>query len=378
MANAQKRKSLGEAKAKYLAEQPQPPKGMYHFFVQANREKVARENPDLKGLGPIMQKLTSVFKELPDDEKEVYVKQAADAKEEYERQLKEFHASAEYKKYKAIEHRVSGKGSKKDDKGKKKDKGPAPPEAPADLPKKPPIGYILFSMEFKGSKKESAAKWLELGAGGQEEWNKKHKERLVEYEKKMKEFMKTAEGKKYFRLKNAFDKKQAEKKARERCLGGENAPQEPKRPPNAYFAFVSANRKKVSEEIGKSDLKSVGEEMTKRWNDPDRKAEREEFEKKAEEEKKEYQKAMEEYNKSDAVKKFNRAISSIKKPKGKKKAAKPKKAAKAAKATATARGGKAGAPKAKAKAAAAKDDGSDSDVMGSDSSNSSSSDSDSD
>merc|ERR1719350_2723115 len=113
------------------------------------------------------------------------------------------------------------------------------------------MAFFLFKMEAaRGSPKEQHQQWLDLKAEGQQEWNNKYKERMEQYEKDMKAFNKTAEGKKYNRLKSGYDKKQADIKARERFLGGSSAPQEPKRPMSAYFLFVNAKREGVVKEMG--------------------------------------------------------------------------------------------------------------------------------
>jgi len=363
-----KRKRLGEAKARFLTDMPDKPQSAFMIFLSERRDQVRRDNPDLKGLGAIMGKMSTMFKEMPTEEKEVYQKKEQEARDAYNEKMKEFESSSEYKKYKVVERAVSGKASSKAS-AKAKPSGPAPPVPPDDMPKKPPMAFFLFKMENRGSPKEVHEKWVNLGADGQKEWNDKSKQKMDEYEKAMSAFMKTAEGKKYTRLKAACDKKLAEKKARDRYLGGENVPKEPKRPMSSYFLFVNAKREGVVKELGSGKISEVSAKITEMWQNAT-KEDKEVFEKQAVEAKAGYEKAMAEYRTSDAVKKFDRAMNVLKK--------KPSKG----KGKAKAKAGGRGAPKAKAAAkggkAAADSDGSDSDVMGSDSSNSSSSDSDSD
>lgn len=357
----EKRKRLGEAKTRFLGNMPKKPALAFSFFVTANREKVARENPDIKGLGAIMGKLSQVFASLSSEEKQEYLQKQAEAQDEYEKKMKEFQASGDYKRYKAVETRVSGKPA-----AKAKPSGPSAPEAPADLPKKPVMPFFMFKMENRGmGPKEVHQKWMDLKAEGQQEWNKKYKEQLEQYDKDMRAFNKTAEGKKYNRLKSGFDKKIAEKRAKDRYLGGSDVPKEPKRPMSSYFLFVNAKREGVMKELGSGKFAEVSAKLTKLWTEATAE-DKKEFEDQAEEAKKEYAKALAEYKNSDAVKKYEKAMGALKKKD------KPKPKAASAKASAG-RGGSA------AKAGANSDsDGSDSDVMGSDSSNSSSSDSDSD
>merc|ERR1719469_915187 len=310
-----------------------------------------------------------MFRDLTDEDKQVYTQKEKEAKSEYDALLKEFERSADYKKYKAIENRVSGRSAASSKaKAKAKPSGPAPPAAPDNMPKKPAISFFMFRSETRGSPKEVHQKWLDLKAEGQKEWNDKYKGKMAEYEQAMKDFQKTADGKKYLRLKAGFEKNQAQKKAKERYLSGADAPQEPKRPAGSYFLFVNEKRADVQKELGNSQLGPVSQKLTQMWNTIP-KEEKEAFEKRAEVAKKEYDRLMQEYKSSDAFKKYDRAMSSI----NRSKSSKPKPSAKKAKKAA----GK-GAAKTKGGAAKAAKDSSDSDVMGSDSSNSSSSDSDSD
>jgi len=361
-----KRKKLGDAKAKYLGDAPSKPDNALTLFSREKRAEVAKDS-SIKGIGGVTRKVYEMFKELSAEEKEVWQEKEREANKEYEEKLKEFQNSALFKRYKAVEQKMSGKSGGGGAKAKAKSALPPAPDVPPGMPKKPPMSFFLFKMENKGNPKEVHSTWMNLGAPGQEEWNKKYKDKVVEYEKEMKEFMKTADGKKYTRLKVAFDKKVAEKKAKDKYLGGDSVPKEPKRPQSAYFLFVSVKRPSVVEELGTAKFAEVSAAVTKKWNDADA-DEKKVFEEKAKAAKEEYDQAMKEYRSSDAVKRYDRAMNTLKKkPKGKPKA-------KANVKVAATRG----APKAKAGAAAKAASDSDSDVMGSDSSNSSSSDSDSD
>lgn len=371
----QKRKSVGQAKARFLGGEPEKPKNAMQFFFKAKKDEVAKENPTIKGFA-LIGKVSEVFRALSADEKEPYNQKAKEAQEEYATQLQEFHKTPDYRKFQAVLSKSSGK-PKGSSKAKAK-AGPIAPPAPADMPKKPPIAFFLFKMENRGPPREVHQKWLDLKAEGQEEWNKKYKDKNAEYDKELKAFNKTADGKKYNRLKAGFDKKQAEKKAKDRYLGGDGVPQEPKRPSSAYWIYCMKNRATAVKEAGTTAMGEVSKKLTTMWQECP-KDEKAEFEKQATEAKEEYEKALAEYKTSDAVKKYDKAMGNLKKkpkgPKGPK--AKGKAKGKKGKAAGPSRGG--GAAKAKAKAAG-KADGkdSDSDVMGSDSSNSSSSDSDSD
>lgn len=371
----ERRKKLADAKDRYLKEMPKRPKIAYMIFMSESREKIMADNPDVKGLPAMATKMSEVWKGLSEEDKQVWLDKEKKEKEEYEEKLNEFQKSAGYKKFKAVENKVTGKSaSKASAKGKGQGRGgPAPPPPPESYPKKPPQAFFMFRGATSGSPKDVHAKWLELGAAGQAEWNTKAKEKMEEYEAAMKAFQKTAEGKKYLRLKEAFEKKGREKKAKDRFLGGEDAPKEPRRPPAAFFMFMTEKRKNLGKEMEGAKPGDVAAKLTQMWSTM-AKEEKEVWESQAEAAKKEYEEKMAEYKNSAAYKKFNKALSSIKgKP------TKPVPKSKAAAKAPAGRGRAAGA-KGRGRGAAEKGDdaGSDSDVMGSDSDNSSSSDSDSD
>jgi len=204
MQGFEKRKKLGEAKAKYLDNAPQRPDNAWMLFSKAKRAEVAKD-PTLKGLGAVAKKMASMYTDLSAEEREVWKGKEREAFQAYEEKRVAFEKSSDYKKYKAAEQRAMGRpsgGAKAKAKDKTKSSLPPAPEVPPDMPKKPPIAFFLFKMENKGGNpKEQSKAWLDLQASGQEEWNKKYKDKLAQYEKDMKEFMKTADGKKYHRLK---------------------------------------------------------------------------------------------------------------------------------------------------------------------------------
>jgi len=377
LANFKKQTALSIAKKRFLKDEPKKPPNAYFLFAQEQRPKIMDEFPDVKGLGPIGQKVGEAWTKLSPEDKQVWLDKEKELKSEWEEKFVEFQKSPNYKKYQAVMKRVSGKPSTSG-KGKAKGKnvitGPA---KPANLPKKPPASFFLFCSEKRrdgapGGIKALNDAWIQLGADGQKEYNEKVAEMNRQYELDMKEFTKSVEGKKYLREKAQAEKKQRLVKAKEKYLG--KAPQEPKRPPSAYFIFVQDNRQKVATEAGKGGVGEVAKELTAVWSklEPD---EKREYEERADKLKAEYDKELAAWKGSPQYKAYARAVDSI----NGKKAAKAKAAAKAA-----ARKG-AGKGRAAAKAAAGggqdQDSDSDSDAMGSDSDDSSSkskSDSDSD
>mmetsp|Transcript_56351 Transcript_56351/g.158843 ORF Transcript_56351/g.158843 Transcript_56351/m.158843 type:complete len:1194 (+) Transcript_56351:47-3628(+) len=370
-----KRKRLALAKARFLKDEPKRPPVAFTIFLAERRAEVQEQFPDLKGIGQIQQKMHELWRGLSDEEKGVFTKKESEQKQEYDSAVEAFHKTVAYKKYMAVVNRLSGKPKKMKVKAKAVVLEPPKPE---NLPKKPPSGFILYVGALKtGSGTSSLPKmqeqWRELGAEGQKKYMDEAAEKNAQYEKDMKEFTKSAEGKKYFRLKAVADRKNRMKKAKERFLGGSGGPTEPKRPPSAYFIFVQEKRSSFSS--GK--VGDIAKQLTTMWSSLSTE-ERKQYESKAEELKAQYEKDLAEYKSSAGFKKYDRALKSITKTKKRKPVAKAK-PAKAKKSGGRGRGGAgAGRGRGAAQKPAAAADSSDSDVMGSDSGNSSSDDSDSD
>jgi len=376
----EKRNKLASARSRFLTDAPKKYSNAYTLFCAAKRETIATDFPDIKGQGPTMVKLGELWKNATAEDKQPFLEVEAASKKEYDEKMLEFHNSPNYKKFKAAERSATGRPSAKG-KGKAvaKSSGPAAPEKPEGLPKKPLMAMLLFKVENKGPLKEINQKWIELGAAGQAEWNKRAKENQEQYEKDLKVFKTTDDGKKYFKLLGAFEKKGKESKVRERILGQEtDMPKEPKRPQTAYFMFLGEKRKDLPPGLSGPE---AAKQLAEFWNklEPD---DKKVWEDKAAETKKEHEKAVEEYKNDPRVKKLDKALKAVKgggKPKKKAKVVKAKQSAKPTKsapkkAAGSAAAGK-GAAKAKAKAKDGKSDSdSDSDAMGSDSSNNSSSD----
>jgi len=384
------RKRMSFAKSRFLKNEPKKPQTAYFLYTGEKRSEVARDFPDLKGLGPVQQKLTEMWKGLGEEEKAEFTKKEAVAKEAYQAALAEFHDSPDYKKFlAATKTRSSGGKGKGKGKGKASASKKAPaivmPTAPEGMPKKPPSSMIIFAQEIGMPPIPASKKWVELGAEGQLPYQEKAKERNVEYETEMKAFMKTGEWKKYDRLKHAAEKRGRLQKAKERFLAGAgDGPKEPKRPQSAYFFFAAEKRPSVA---GKSFAESA-KEINTLWGalTPE---EKKVYEDRYEEAKGKYDEEVKEYHASAGYKQYEKAVKQISAtkrpaPAAAKSAAKAGKAGKAAKAGKAGRGrggrgrGRGGAGRGAAAAKAKAGSDSDSDVMGSDSDDSSSSGSDSD
>eukprot|EP00930_Biecheleria_cincta_P044270 TRINITY_DN303_c0_g1_i6.p1 TRINITY_DN303_c0_g1~~TRINITY_DN303_c0_g1_i6.p1 ORF type:complete len:1318 (-),score=418.92 TRINITY_DN303_c0_g1_i6:568-4521(-) len=364
-----KRKRLAMAKTKYLKDVPKKPVRADQIFFAEKRSEVMKENPELKGLGPVMTKLGELWKNLSEEDRKPYKDQAAEKMQEYDKAMAEFKSSANYKKYEAI---ARGAKPKAKAKAKASSSGPKPPD---NYPKKPQKAMGLFMQENKGGGdlKAQLAAWRDLKAEGQKKYVDQAKEAMKQYEKDMEEFKESAEGKKYLRLKEASEKKGKLDKAKKLYLEGEGVPKAPKPPLNAYQMFVAEKRPSMTGEMAQ-----VAKELSRLWGEMDGGEERKALEAKAKELQEQYQKDLKAYKESDGYKKYMAVSRGIKNkpPPAAKKPAKPKKAPKAKATKAKKEAKPKGKAKAKAKAKAAAS-GSDSDVMGSDSdSDSDSSDSD--
>jgi len=355
-----KRKRLAEAKNKFGKGEPKKPQTAYFIFTAAKRAEVMKEFPELKGLGPVQQKLKELWEALGEEEKQEWTKREEEAKEAYSQALQEFHSTPDYKKYQAIVRSINGAGRMKG-KGKgasKKVVIPMPP-VPDNMPKKPATSLLIYAQEVGKPLVEASKAWVELGAEGQKQYQDKNRELTAEYESEMKAFMKTADAKKYFRLKHHAEKRVKMQKAKERFLGSAEAPKEPKRPQSAYFFFAAEKRSTLS---GKTFAESA-KEINNMWSalSPE---EKKVYEDRYEDAKAKYDEEMKEYQSSSGFKAYEKAVRSI--TAQKRPAPKPKVKAGRGRGKGAGRGAKA----AKTDAA---DSDSDSDVMGSDSSGSSSS-----
>lgn len=353
VASYQKRKATNLAKSKFLKDQPKSPPSALTIFMQETREQVMRENPDLKGSRKVDAKLGELWKSLSEEEKDTWTAKEKEKAEEYETAMEEFRNSANYKKYLAATSRTRPKAKAK---GKAR---PMEPQRPENFPKKPPNAMILFQVKQreagKGGKiSEMAKAWAELGDGKQP-YLDEAKELQEKYEADLKEFNKSAEGKKYNRLKAQAEKKSRLRKVKDRLLGQGDVPKEPKKPPSAYWLFAQEKRGSMTGKLG-----DVAKELAALWSgmSPE---DKKEWDDKAADLRAKYLEEKAVYDNSEAVKKYNKAVRSIS---GRPQAKKPKAKAKGkGKAAAGGRG------RGKAQKTADKSD-SDSAVMGSDSSSS--------
>jgi len=360
----EKKKRTTFARLRFLRDEPKRPLSAFLQFAAEKRPELAEKFPEVKGMSATQAKLAEMWKELSDEDREAYAEKEREAKMAWEQEKADFEKTPNYKKYIAIVARLNKKPGAT---AKAKSKGIAAPPAPENMPKRPASGFFMYLSEQKkagvtGSNMQLTEAWRNLGAEGQKKYQDEAAEQLAQYEKDMKEFQKSGEGKRYLRLKGAADKKNRIMLAKTKFLGSAGAPPEPKRPQSAYFLFI-ADKRATLPPGGK--ISDTAKQLTEMWQNvtPE---EKKTYEDKHNELKEQYEKDMAEYKNSDNFKKYDRALKTITK-----KVSKPKMKA----------GGK-GAGRGRGRGGnskpAAADSDSDSDVMGTDNDDSSSSDSDTD
>jgi hypothetical protein len=182
------------------------------------------------------------------------------------------------------------------------------------MPKKPPTAMQAFMTEQAKAGKGAALPELQKRFITLPEEEKKrllaeNDERQAQYKKDMDAFEKSKEGRQYLSQTKAFGKRKKIKDLREKFMK-----EEPKRPPSAYFCFLSGTQAKVRADY--PDLKGLGpvqaklselwkglsEEERQKWLDIEK-------EKKAE-----YDKKLQESHNSDDFKKYRRFSANVLKP----------------------------------------------------------------
>jgi len=225
-----------------------------------------------------------------------------EALDEYEKKKIAFENSPAYKRYKA---EISGGSAVKQT-------GPPPPVPPSNMPKRPEGSFAMFKKVTLGDAKEVHKKWMDLGAEGQKEWAEKSKEAMETYEEDLAEFNKTAEAKRYYRLKAIYEQKQKESKTRGRFMNDPSIPKEPRKPMSAYFVFMGDKRAEIAARLGsEGNLKAVSAELLKTWQGlaPE---EKKVYEDKVEEQKKVYEEELRKYKSHPAVIKMESALAALK------------------------------------------------------------------
>merc|ERR1719362_1665398 len=273
-----KKKKMKKKKKGLLMLRPQAPEGLPKKPLDAFKTFCKENTGEGKSLG----ELAKMFRELDEEQRAEKNREFSEAMEKYTNDLAEFNKTPEGKKYAA---RIVAFE-------KKKRLTFARLKFLKDEPKKPASGFFLYLSEQRkagavGGTGELTEKWRNLGAEGQKKYVDEAAEQLAQYEKDMKEFQKSADGKRYLRLKVAAEKKNRIMQAKTKFLGSAGAPQEPKRPQSAYFLFIADKRSTLPP--GK--LSDAAKELTEMWKNitPE---EKKEYEDKHNELKEKYEKDM--------------------------------------------------------------------------------------
>mmetsp|Transcript_118807 Transcript_118807/g.188176 ORF Transcript_118807/g.188176 Transcript_118807/m.188176 type:complete len:676 (-) Transcript_118807:59-2086(-) len=358
-----KQKKMKSLKDRFMKDEPKRPTGgAFFIYLNANRAKIAAENPDCKGVGEVTKKCSEVWKSLSDSDRLPWLEKEREAMAEYEKKLEAFKAGENFKRFQKMSASVQNMGKPKG-KAKSKGKGFAAPPPPDNLPKPPRSAMTLYGdkcrAEGGGSKtiRETAMNWMKLGAEGQKPYKEQEEALKKKYEEEMIAFRKTAEGKKYLRLKSDAEKKQKLAAAKQKFLAGDNAPTEPKRPASAFFMFLSERGSSVQE----ADKAKRAKTLTDMWSGLSAE-EKKKFEDKHAAAKAKYEEDMKAFKSSKGFKDYEKTLNRLSgKNEQKKKAqemAKQREAAKKekadAKAAALAARAAAKAARAPAKRAAAK------------------------
>ncbi|KAJ5067060.1 high mobility group protein dsp1 [Anaeramoeba ignava] len=169
---------------------PKKPKTAYLIFAATKRPQIMENNKGIK-VGEISKIIGSMWKELTEDQKKVFVDQAEKEKADYEKNLEEYQKNHPETNDSSGDERHSRKTRKH-----KHRKLPPPP-------KKPKNAYLLYSdairpkimEENKGIKVGELSKlisktWKELKEEEKEVYTKKADELKAQFEKEIKEYNK--------------------------------------------------------------------------------------------------------------------------------------------------------------------------------------------
>merc|ERR1711972_677437 len=153
--------------------------------------------------------------------------------------------------------------------------------------------------------KEVQQAWVQLGAEGQKKYIDQADEAKKKFEEDMAAFRKTAEGKKYLRLKMGAEKRMTLQKAKKKFLGGKDAMEEPKRPPSPYFLFLQER----GSQFEGADKSQRAQKLTEAWNNLGE--EKKAFEQKAKELKDKYDEDLKAYKNSKGYKAYESTLNRL-------------------------------------------------------------------
>jgi len=308
---AQRKRTMLGAKLKFLKDQPKKPNGAIMDYMKASAAQVKREHvgEPLKGF-ELKKKLEDKWKSLGEDERQPFVDAAKKKMDEYEQALRDFKASDDWKgfirvtKVKTMMKKKAKPKAKA--KAKAKAKGPLLPKAPESMPKRPTNAFQAFCQGKSMPVAALQKAWTELPEDDKKEKQDAATAASEEYQRAISEWEASLEGKKYKRTIEAIGKRKRLTDAKVRFLKDE-----PKRPPSAYFAFMSDNRSRILSE--NPELKGLGDQQKKiaaEWtglSEEDRKA----VQDKVDESMKEYEEKLTEFKKSPGYRRYQAVLNNV-------------------------------------------------------------------
>eukprot|EP01059_Diplonema_ambulator_P016670 TRINITY_DN2838_c0_g2_i1.p1 TRINITY_DN2838_c0_g2~~TRINITY_DN2838_c0_g2_i1.p1 ORF type:complete len:218 (+),score=129.05 TRINITY_DN2838_c0_g2_i1:62-655(+) len=185
------------AKGKKDPNAPKKPLSGYMLFCQDEREKVKKENSDLKAK-EILTELGKRWGELGDDEKEEYNEKSKEAKEQYKKDYAEY-----------IANKDSDEEESEEPKKGKKRKAATKKEKDPNAPKKPLTPFFMYSqkmrpeikeenpdMAAKDVAKEIGARWKDLDDDEKKTYQDEYQEAMKAWKEEMADYQPAKKAKK--------------------------------------------------------------------------------------------------------------------------------------------------------------------------------------
>lgn len=168
---------------------PKKPMTAFVIFCGDHRDKVRKENPDIK-VQDVQRKLAELWNKVTDSEKKKYEAKAAEAKEKYTKAVAEYKKSPQYASFVA-----DSASAKKDAGGKKRAK------KDKNAPKKATTAFMAYSKANREAVKKAnptatfgelgkilGAKWHELSDSEKQKYEKEAEKDKARYAAEMKDY----------------------------------------------------------------------------------------------------------------------------------------------------------------------------------------------
>jgi len=170
-----------------------PKKPMSAYFLWANKMRPCVMKEMGWGVADVARELSQMWKQISSDERNEYIRKYEKAKKKYDRQMKEYRKSANYKKYITALHAWKIHATK------------TPFRRDPNAPKRSFSAYVLYSNSVRGDiirenpdmtvreiMKEQGVRWKALSAAKKKPWEEKAAEALAKYEKKLLQYQATS------------------------------------------------------------------------------------------------------------------------------------------------------------------------------------------